>query len=69
MQIEEEISEETCLVIDYLSQLNDKEKVVYQIAKEHLKTSFHIVKSNGFVEWKKKQLAAAAASSHTHHHA
>ena len=35
----------------YLQQLNDKEKKAYKIAKDHLGTSFHIVRSVGYSEW------------------
>ena len=41
-------------VIQYLKQLSDKERVAYIIAKEHLGTSFNIVKSIGYISWKKK---------------
>ena len=42
------------LVIKYLKQLNTIEKKAYTIGKEHLGTSFHVLKSNGFLAWKKK---------------
>ena len=42
-------------IMDYLNQLNDIEKKAYRIAMEHLGSSFHILKSNGFNEWKKKK--------------
>ena len=35
----------------YLQQLNDKEKKAYKIAKDHLGTSFHIVRSVGYNDW------------------
>jgi hypothetical protein len=37
----------------YLSQLSDHEKKAYLIAFQHLGTSFDILRSNGFCEWKK----------------
>jgi hypothetical protein len=40
-------------IIEYLSQLNPIEKKAYKIAKEHLGSSFNIVKSNGYCEWTK----------------
>lgn len=40
-------------IAKYLEQLGDKERIAYQIAKEHLGTSFDIVKSIGYVTWKK----------------
>lgn len=42
------------LINEYLSQLTDIEKQAYQIAKEHLGSSFNILKSIGFLEWKEK---------------
>ena len=39
----------------YLQQMTEKEKKAFAIAKEHLDTSFHLGKSNGFREWKKNQ--------------
>lgn len=41
--------------IEYLDSLNTKEKQAYEIAKSHLGSTFHLMKSNGFIEWKKKQ--------------
>lgn len=38
-------------IIEYLSQLNPIEKKAYKIAKEHLGSSFNIVKSNGYCDW------------------
>ena len=38
-------------VIEYLSQLDPIEKKAYKIAKEHLGSSFNIVKSNGYCDW------------------
>lgn len=38
---------------EYLASLNPKEKKAYEIAKQHLGTSFHLIKSNGFIQWKK----------------
>lgn len=39
----------------YISQLNEQEKLVLEIAKEHLQSSFDITKSIGFQEWVKAQ--------------
>jgi hypothetical protein len=41
------------LIVQYLSQLDSIDKKAYKIAKEHLGSSFNIVKSNGFCDWKK----------------
>jgi hypothetical protein len=42
-------------VIEYLGQLDPIEKKAYKIAKEHLGSSFNIVKSNGYCDWLKEQ--------------
>jgi hypothetical protein len=42
-------------IIKYLQQLGDKERTGYLIAKEHLGTSFDLVKSIGYITWKKSQ--------------
>jgi hypothetical protein len=39
---------------DYISQLVEKEKIAYEIAKTHLGTSFSLKKSIGFKEWVKR---------------
>jgi hypothetical protein len=36
-------------------QLTEVEKIAYEIAKEHLGSSFNIKRSNGFKEWLKKK--------------
>ena len=43
-------------IIKYLEQLGDKERIAYSIAKEHLGTSFDVVKSIGYLSWKKSQI-------------
>jgi hypothetical protein len=40
-------------ITDYLDQLNPIEVKAYKIAKEHLGTSFNIVRSNGYNNWLK----------------
>ena len=40
------------LIVQYLSQLDSIDKKAYKIAKEHLGSSFNIVKSNGYCDWK-----------------
>jgi competence protein ComGC len=42
-------------VLKYLEQLGDKERIAYSIAKEHLGTSFNVLKSVGYITWKKEQ--------------
>ena len=43
------------LIDQFLKSLSEKELKGYQIAKDHLQSSFSIEKSNGFLEWKKKK--------------
>ena len=38
-------------IINYLEQLSPLQRKAYEIAKEHLKTSFDITRSNGYNEW------------------
>lgn len=38
----------------YIEQLDDIEKIVLQIAVQHLESSLDISKSIGFIEWKQK---------------
>lgn len=38
----------------YIQSLTDKERKAYEIAKEHLQTSFNIEKSIGYIEYKKE---------------
>jgi hypothetical protein len=38
---------------DYLEQLNPIEVRAYNIAKDHLKSSFNLVRSNGYNDWLK----------------
>lgn len=39
------------LVAEYMEQLSDVERKACAIAKDHLGSSFNIVKSNGFNDW------------------
>ena len=41
------------LIIEYLKTLNVIEKKAYTIGQKHLGPSFNLVKSNGFINWKK----------------
>lgn len=38
-------------VIQYLKTLKPIEIKAFKIAKNHLKTSFNILKSNGYIDW------------------
>ena len=39
-------------IYEYLCSLDDLGKTAYFIAFDHLKSSFNIIRSNGFKEWK-----------------
>jgi hypothetical protein len=41
------------LIINYLKQLDKIERQAYSIGKNHLGSSFNVIKSNGFIDWKK----------------
>ena len=41
------------LIVNYLKHLDTIERQAYTIGKVHLGSSFNVVKSNGFVDWKK----------------
>jgi hypothetical protein len=61
MQIPEYITktyspEKQLEIFNYLSSLDDHQKKAYEIAFDHLGTSFSIMRSNGFKEWKQKSL-------------
>jgi hypothetical protein len=38
----------------YLEQLSEKERLACLIAKDHLGSSFNILRSVGYIEWKNK---------------
>jgi hypothetical protein len=40
-------------IIKYLKHLNVIEKQAYTIGKAHLGSSFNVLKSNGYIDWKK----------------
>jgi len=40
-------------VVAYLKQLDPIERRAYHIAIDHLGSSFHLLRSNGFCDWKK----------------
>jgi hypothetical protein len=42
-------------IFDYLSQLETIQQRAYLIAKDHLGTSFDILRSTGYSEWKKSK--------------
>lgn len=40
-------------IIKYLKQLSLIERKAYAIGKDHLGTSFNVIKSNGYLNWSK----------------
>ena len=50
----EKITEQE-LMEQYIKTFSKKELQSYEIAKNHLGTSFQLEKSNGFLKWKKQQ--------------
>lgn len=42
-------------ILQYLSQLDTFQQKAYIIAKEHLGSSFHLLKSNGYLDWTKNK--------------
>ena len=49
-------SKETQLeIFNYLNELDSNNKKAYEIAYDHLGSSFNILRSNGFKEWKKSK--------------
>ena len=38
----------------YVNSLNEKERQAYEIAKDHLGSSFSLYKSRGYLDWKKR---------------
>ena len=42
-------------MFQYLSEMNENERTAYEIAVNHLASSFNIYRSNGFTEWKKSK--------------
>ena len=41
-------------IFNYLSEMDEHNKKAYEIALNHLGSSFNIYRSNGFKEWKQK---------------
>ena len=42
-------------VSEYYDEMNNNDKIAYKIAFEHLGTSFNLLKSNGYVNWKRSR--------------
>ena len=49
------MDEKVKLMEEYLETLSEKEKKSYDIAKEHLGSSFQLEKSVGFLKWVKSR--------------
>ena len=49
--------EQESLTEQYLKSLTEKERMAYEIAKDHLGSSFELEKSNGFIVWTAKRTA------------
>jgi len=43
------------LIIEYVNQLDELEKIALDVAKEQLESSFSIEKSIGFLKWKENK--------------
>tara|TARA_B100000282_G_C31664939_1_gene459362 strand:- start:49 stop:243 length:195 start_codon:yes stop_codon:yes gene_type:complete len=55
--------DENKLIEKYISQFNNNEKLAYEIAKQHLETSFDISRSIGFLKFKEKYISNIEDSS------
>ena len=47
---------------DYLSGFTEQERIVMEIAEQHLETSFDITESIGFIEWKQSKSNSKSTS-------
>ncbi len=56
-------SDQSSLVSLYIEQLTEQQKVVLNIAKDHLATSFCIEKSIGYLKWRGTARGAAPLRS------
>lgn len=46
--------DKSIIIQEYIKSLTPKQYKAYEIARDHLKDSFQIEKSNGFLSWVKK---------------
>ena len=51
----EENEEEKKNIVQYMEQMNEQQKKAYLIALDHLKSSFSIIRSNGFKDFMKEK--------------
>ena len=45
------------LEAEYVETLSEKEKIVHELAKKHLKTQYSVSKSSGFQQWLKERVS------------
>ena len=50
------MGEQSDIISQYINQLTEQEQLVLKIAIDHLESSFDILKSIGFIEWKKRNI-------------
>lgn len=62
LEIPEEWLTTRPLYLEYIAELSPMHRTALQIAMSHLKTSFDLERSNGFVEWCATKRAASASS-------
>jgi predicted deacetylase len=53
---------DSVIIQKYIDSLTPKQYKAYLIAKDHLNDSFQIEKSNGFLEWVKKNYSSGSFS-------
>lgn len=49
------MDDDELLITEYFQQLSPIHKKAYLIAQSHLKSSFDVVRSNGYIEWLHKR--------------
>ena len=54
--LKDDSSEQEAEIKRYIEQLSKGERQTYEIAKQHLESSFSIEKSIGFINWKKQNI-------------
>jgi len=55
INIKQTMEQEIPLTEQYLKTLTEKERMAYEIAKDHLGSSFELEKSNAYLKWLAKQ--------------
>lgn len=54
--------DKSIIIQEYIKSLTPKQYKAYEIARDHLKDSFQIEKSNGFLSWVKKNHSSLSFS-------